>query len=59
MADTAPEPVPSMSPLEAAQLLYRMADAAPGNGADHRAKDEAAKVLSTLLAPPADPDPDA
>lgn len=51
--DVAPEaqPVPSMSPLEAAQILYRMADAAPGNGADHRAKDQAADVLHKLLAP--------
>jgi hypothetical protein len=48
------QPVPTMSPLEAAQLLYRMADAAPGNGADHRAKDEAARVLGALLSPPED-----
>lgn len=47
-----PQPVPTMSPLDAAQILYRMADAAMGNGADHRAKDEAAKVLHDLLAPP-------
>lgn len=51
-----PQSVPTMSPLEAAQLLYRMADAAPGNGADHRAKDEAAQVLAALLNPPATAD---
>lgn len=43
-----PEP---MSPLEAVRVLYAMADECRTNGADHRAKDEAAQVLKALLAP--------
>lgn len=46
-----------MTPAEALSVLAQMADRAMGNGADHRAVQEATQVLDALVNPP-DPEPD-